>query len=140
MPGTRRVPGTWCWRATRLPDTYAGRMSSWSSTRITAVLAACFAALAVVLIASVSLLNPPPEGASCYTADGYAAMKAHAEANVTLALFALLSTAVCAVICLVGALRAAGYRLGFALAMLPLLVLGMVCLTVVIAWGLYCQN
>jgi hypothetical protein len=115
-------------------------MSHWSSTRITAVLAVCFAALAVVLIASVWLFNPSPEGASCYTDDGYAAIQAHAEANVSLALFALLSTAVCAVICLVGALRAARYRLGFALAMLPLLVLGLLCLAVVIASGLYCQN
>jgi hypothetical protein len=115
-------------------------MSHWSSTRITAVLAVCFAALAVVLIASVWLFNPSPEGASCYTDDGYAAIQAHAEANVSLALFALLSTAVCAAICLVGALRAACYRLGFALAMLPLLVLGLLCLAVVIASGLYCQN
>lgn len=57
-----------------------------------AVTAAVFAAVAVVLLASVWLFNPIPEGADCAGDEGYAAMKAHAEANGSPAGFALLFT------------------------------------------------
>lgn len=102
--------------------------------------AAVFAAVAVVLLASVWLFNPIPQGADCGGDEGYAAMKAHAEANGSLAGFALLFTGLSGVVCLVGAVRGTGYRLLFALGFVPLLVITFVSLAVLKASGLYCQN
>jgi hypothetical protein len=121
-------------------SSYAGHVAVWSTTRILAVTAAVFAAVAVVLLASVWLFNPIPQGADCGGDKGYAAMKAHAEANGSLAGFALLFIGLSGVVCLVGAVRATGYRLLFALGVVPLLVIAFVSLAVLIASGLYCQN
>jgi hypothetical protein len=110
------------------------------STRSLALLAAAFAAVAVLLLASAWLFNRPPADASCETTAGYAAIKSHSEANASVALIALLCTALSGVVCLAGAVRAAGYRLLFGLAVLPLVALGFVSLVVVIGSGLYCQN
>lgn len=110
------------------------------STRSLALLAAAFGAVAVLLLASAWLFNRPPADASCGTTAGYAAIKSHSEANASVALIALLCTALSGVVCLAGAVRAAGYRLLFGLAVLPLVALGLVSLVVVIGSGLYCQN
>ena len=94
--------------ATWACSSYAGHVAVWSTTRILAVTAAVFAAVAVVLLASVWLFNPIPQGADCGSDEGYAAMKAHADANGSLAGFALLFTGLGGVVCLVGAVRGTG--------------------------------
>jgi hypothetical protein len=126
--------------ATWASPSYAGHVAVWSTTRILAVTAAVFAAVAVVLLASVWLFNLIPQGADCGSDEGYAAMKAHADANGSLAGFALLFTGLSSVVCLVGAVRGTRYRLLFALGVVPLLVITFVSLAVLIASGLYCQN
>jgi archaellum biogenesis protein FlaJ (TadC family) len=115
-------------------------VADWSTTRILAVLATAFAALALALFASILLLNPYPDGASCYTEQGYASIKDHASANASLATFALLFTAVSGLTCVVGIARAAGHRLAFALGLVPLFVIGWLAVAVLIISGLNCQN
>jgi hypothetical protein len=115
-------------------------VAGWSTTRILAVLAAAFAALALALFAGMWLLNPYPDGASCYTEQGYASITAHANANASLATLALLFAAVSGLTCGVGVARAAGHRLAFALGLVPLFVMGWLAVAVLIVSGLNCQN
>ena len=91
-------------------------------------------------MASTWLLNPYPASASCETADGYAAIKAHAEANSVLALLGLASAAVGAAVCLAGAVKAGGHRLAFVLGLVPFVGIGFVSLALLVVSGLYCQN
>jgi hypothetical protein len=126
--------------ATWACSSYSGHVGDWSTTRILAVLAAAFAAVAVALVASVWLLNPYPDGTSCYTEQGYASIKAHADDNVSLATGALLCTAVSGIICVVGVARAAGYQLAFALGLLPLFAMGLLAVAHLFISGFYCQN
>ena len=136
LPGLALSPCLATWAC----SSYAGHVAVWSTNRILAVTAAVFAAVALVLLASVWLFNPIPQGADCASDEGYAAMQAHADANRSLAGFALLFTGLGGVVSLVGAVRATGYRLLFALGVVPLLVIAFVSLAVLIASGLYCQN
>ena len=115
-------------------------MGGWSTTRILAVLAAAFAAVAVALVASAWLLNPYPDGASCYTEQGYASIKAHADDNASLAPGAILCTAVSGLMCVVGVARAAGHQRAFALGLLPLFAMGLLALAQLFISGFYCQN
>jgi hypothetical protein len=115
-------------------------VGDWSTTRILAGLAAAFTAVAVALVASVWLLNPYPDGASCYTQQGYASIKAHAADDVSLATGALLCTVVSGVTCVVGVARAAGRRLAFAFGLLPLFAIGLLALAQLFISGFYCQN
>lgn len=115
-------------------------MGDWSTTRLLAVLAAVFAAVAAALVGSIWLLNPYPDGASCYTEQGYTTIKANADANVSLATGALLCTAVSGFTCVVGITRAAGHRRAFALGLLPLFVMGLLALALLFISGFYCQN
>ena len=104
-------------------------------------LAACVLGLVSLgLLASAWLLNPVPAGAACDTTDGYAAIKSHAETNSSLALLALSSAVIGAVVSIVGALTATGRRMEFALGVVPFVGLGFFSLILLIASGLYCQN
>jgi hypothetical protein len=115
-------------------------VADWSTTRMLAVLTTAFAALAVALVASAWLLNPYPDGASCYTDQGFASIKAHADLNESLAMGALLCTAVSGFICVVGIARATGHRLAFALGLVPLFAMGLLALALLFISGFYCQN
>jgi len=126
--------------ATCADSSYARDVADWTTTGILAVLATAFAALALALFASMWLFNPYPEGATCYTAQGYASIKDHANANATLAMFALLCAAVGGLTCVVGITSAAGHRLAFALGLVPLFVMGWLAVVVLIVSGLNCQN
>jgi hypothetical protein len=105
-----------------------------------AVPACALGVIALVLLGSIWLFNPYPSGAQCETADGYAAIKAHAETNGLLASSALLLAAVGAVVCIAGAVKAAGYRFWFVLGIPPFLGIGLVAIPLLIVSGLYCQN
>src|SRR3954447_7143 len=115
-------------------------MAGWSTTRMMAVLAATFAGIAVALLASVWLGISYPHGASCYTDAGYAAIKANAQANESLAIFALALTAVSVLICAVGVVRATGHRAAFALSLVPLILVGLAGLFTLFVSAFYCQN
>ena len=86
------------------------------------------------------LLNPYPDGTSCYTEQGYASIKAPADENVSLATGALLCTAVSGLTCVVGVARAAGHRLAFALGLFPLFAIGLLALAQLFISAFYCQN
>jgi hypothetical protein len=108
--------------------------------QVFAVAACALGALALGFLGSAWLLNPIPSGATCETTDGYAAMKAHADNNAVLALFALSSAAIGAVVCITGAVKAIGHRMEFVLGLVPLAGIGCASLILLLASGLYCQN
>lgn len=105
-----------------------------------AVIACALGLIALALLGSIWLMNPYPTGARCETADGYAAIKAHAEADGTLALLALSFAAVGAIVCVAGAVKAVGHRVEFVLGVLPFAVIGFLSIALLIVSGLYCQN
>lgn len=105
-----------------------------------AVLACVLGVTALGLLCSIWLVNPYPEAARCETADGYAAIKAHAEANSLLVLLALLSAAGGAAACIAGAVMARVHRVWFVLGVLAFVCVGLVSIPLLIGSGLYCQN
>ena len=94
---------------------YLGGMASSRTVNRLAVAVCALGASALAFLASMWLLNPYPAGASCDTDHGYAEIKAHAEANSTLAPL-------------------------FTLGVLPFLAIGFVSFAALIGSGLYCQN
>lgn len=111
-----------------------------SNVRAYALSALASGCVGLAFVASTWLLNPFPTGASCYTADGYAAIKAHADANGVLAFLALACAAVGGTVCLVGAVKAKGHRVAFALGLLPFVGIALVSLALLLVSAFYCQN
>jgi len=110
------------------------------TTRSLAIAACAIGLVAVGLLAGARFLNPYPADASCYSEEGYAAIKAHAQTNSSLALFALACAGMGAAVCLAGAVKATGHRAQFVLGVLPFVGLGFFSIVVLIGSGLYCQN
>ena len=115
-------------------------MADWSTTRIMAVLAGMSAGVAVALLVSVWLFIGYPDGASCYTEAGYAAIKSHAEANESRAILALVLTAVSGLICAAGVVQATGHRAAFAFSLLPVFLVGLAGLFTLFVSAFFCQN
>jgi hypothetical protein len=125
------------WRA----RPYVGSMNRQaSSVRAFALSALVFGLAGLAFLASTWVLNPYPAGANCETADGYAAMRTHAEANGVLALLGLASTAVAASVSLAGAVKAKAHRIWFVLGVVPLVGIGLTAVLLLLVSGLYCQN
>jgi len=101
----------------------------------------------------VLLLNFYPAGAECGTRDGYAAIRAHSEANSSLLVVALSCAVAGAIASLAGAIKATGHRIGlprttifvsssavFAVGILPFLGIGFLSFAGLVASALSCQN
>jgi len=132
---------------------YLGIMTSSRTVKRFAVGTCALGATALAFLAIMWIPNPYPANASCDTDHGYAAIKAHAEANSTLALLALSCAALGVAVCIAGALKAADHRVElprtstflsasalFALGVLPFIGIGFVSFAALIGSGLYCQN
>lgn len=81
-----------------------------------------------------------PANADCATADGYDAMRTHAELLATLALLTLAAAAAGGILCIMGAATAPGHRMSFVLGAVLFLPIGLAALLIVFASGFYCQN
>jgi hypothetical protein len=115
-------------------------MAPSHTVRWFAGIAGALGAVALGLAANVYLLNPYPADAGCESDAGYAAIKAHADTNADLAIVILLCAIAGAVVCIAGAVMAAGRRGWFALGVVPFGALCLFSLVLLLASGLYCQN
>jgi len=117
-------------------------MASETTPRTLALLARIAVAAALVLVA-VSFADgwfAHPANASCYTADGYDAIRAHSEQVMTLALLALAVAGAGAALCIAGVATAEGHRVSFVLGALLFVPIGLASLLIAFAAGFYCQN
>ena len=115
-------------------------MTSARTAQSLAISACVLGVVALGLLGSSWVLNSYPASARCETADGYAAIRAHAQANGQLAFAALLLGVVGTAVCIAGAIRAADHRLAFVVGVVPFVAISLVSIPLLIVSGLYCQN
>lgn len=121
---------------------YGCGVPSETSHRTLTVLArvAGVAALGLLVVSFVYGWFARPANASCFTSDGYDAIRAHSEQFGTIALLAAAAAGAGAILCAVGVMTVPGHRLSFLLGGLVFVPIGLAALLIVFASGFYCQN